>query len=76
MTHFRIDSGLSQNNFLDQLMADMLDVEVKRSTSIESTGLGSAQIAGLYCGFWSMEDLKNSMTVDKIFTSSMSNDQR
>ncbi len=33
-------------------------------------------MADLYCGFWTMEDLKNAMTVDKIFISNMSNDQR
>lgn len=76
MTQLRIDGGLSKNNFLAQRMADMLDVEVQRPASVEATGLGAAQMAGLYCGFWSMEDLKNAMTVDKIFTPNMSNDQR
>lgn len=67
----RIDGGASQNNFLAQRFADMLDAIVERPGSMEATSLGAAQMAGLYTGFWDKEDFDKIKAVDSTFTSQL-----
>ncbi len=76
MKKVRIDGGVSQNNFLAQSIADMLDAEVERPISIEATSLGAAEMAGLKTGYWKEEDLVNSVKVDKTFVSKIDADKR
>lgn len=54
----KVDGGASENNFLMQFQADILNVEVERPKLVETTALGAGYLAGLAVGFWSsMEDL-------------------
>lgn len=48
----RVDGGVSNNNFIMQLLADLIDLEVERATSTEMSILGVAFLAGLQCGVW------------------------
>lgn len=48
----KVDGGASQNNFLAQFQADMLDVDVVRPLVPEATSLGAAYMAGLAVGYW------------------------
>ena len=48
----RVDGGATANNFLMQLQADILGVEVIRPKVAETTSLGAAYAAGLSVGFW------------------------
>ena len=41
---------MSQNDFVDQLLADLTGLKVERSTSSEMTVLGAAFLAGLHEG--------------------------
>ena len=50
------DGGASENDWLMQFQADMLDRSVLRSQTAELSGLGAAFAAGLGCGFWSSTD--------------------
>ncbi len=43
----RVDGGAARNNFLMQFQADILNTEVERPSSIESTSLGAYYLAGL-----------------------------
>ncbi len=47
-----VDGGASANNFLMQFQADILDTEVIRPESVETTSLGAAYLAGLAVGYW------------------------
>ncbi len=54
----RVDGGASRSRFLMQYQADLLDVQVRRPTCLETTALGSAMLAGLTVGVWdSLEEL-------------------
>lgn len=41
---------MSQNDFVDQLLADLTGLKVERPTSSEMTVLGAAFLAGLHEG--------------------------
>ncbi|XP_077513577.1 glycerol kinase 5 [Amblyomma americanum] len=48
----RFSGGVAQNPFLMQLLADLLQEPVIRSSNRESSALGAAYLAGLAVGFW------------------------
>jgi glycerol kinase len=48
----RVDGGATQNAWLMQFQADVLDVPVERPAVIETTALGAAGLAGLAEGVW------------------------
>ena len=48
----KADGGMTANNLLMQIQADILDCEVIRPEVIETTCLGAAYAAGLAVGFW------------------------
>ena len=55
----RVDGGAAANNFLMQLQADILGIDVERPEQIESTGLGAAYLAGITTGIWNdIEELE------------------
>lgn len=57
-THFtelRVDGGAAANNLLLEIQADLAQLPLLRPSSLESTGLGAAMIAGLGCGLWKNE---------------------
>lgn len=57
-SHICIDGGVSQNNFVAQLIADLTGVEVERCETSELSVLGAGFFAGLSAGVWeSKEDL-------------------
>ena len=55
----RVDGGAAANDFLMQLQADILGIDVERPEQIESTGLGAAYLAGITTGIWNdVEELE------------------
>ncbi len=52
----RVDGGMTQNELLMQLQADVLGMPVIRPVVSETTALGAAFAAGLAVGFWSDEE--------------------
>ncbi len=52
----RVDGGASANDLLMQRQADLLGVPAVRPVVRETTGLGSALLAGLAVGVWSSPD--------------------
>lgn len=48
----KVDGGATENNFLMQFQADILDCTVKRPKMRETTALGAAYLAGLAVGYW------------------------
>ena len=67
-----MDGGASQNDFLMQFQADMLDAEVIRPLVSEATSLGAAYMAGLAVGYWQdADDCFSGQQVDRIFEPQM-----
>lgn len=52
ITRLSVDGGASENNFLMQFQADILNCKVVRPCVAEATALGAAYLAGLNAGYW------------------------
>jgi glycerol kinase len=64
----RADGGASQNDFLMQFQADLLNADVDRPKVVETTATGAAFLAGLGVGVWgSTAELERVRKVDRIF---------
>ena len=76
LAELRIDGGAAANNFLCQFQADLLGLEVTRPRILETTGLGSAFLAGLAAGTWnSLDDLPELWHGERTFYSSIKKDE-
>jgi len=71
-----VDGGATQNEFLMQFQADILQIEVQRVHYVETTALGVAYLAGLGIGFWDKDKVKSFASQKTVFTPGMSEDQR
>jgi glycerol kinase len=68
----RVDGGASNNSFLMQFQADMLDLPIDRPQHIESTAMGAGYLAGLAAGFWQgPEELEQIRKTENIFKPTM-----
>ena len=57
-TALRVDGGMTVNDWLMQLLADLLGVPVERPRVVETTALGAAYLAGLGAGIYgSLDDI-------------------
>ena len=71
----KVDGGASTNNLLMQIQADLLEAEVIRPQTTETTALGAAFFAGLATGYWeSVDSLKTLWAVDRKFTPNADSD--
>ena len=62
----KADGGMTGNDLLMQIQADVLGVPVVRPKVSESTALGAAYAAGLAVGYWSsVDELRQNWGVDK-----------
>lgn len=69
LAELRVDGGAAANNLLMQRQADLLGIPCVRPEVIETTGLGSALLAGLATGVWSStDDIANAWSEQKRFT--------
>jgi len=48
----KVDGGASANNLLMQIQADVIDAQISRPETIETTSMGAAFLAGLGVGLW------------------------
>ncbi|CAN5182016.1 glycerol kinase GlpK [soil metagenome] len=65
VTGLRVDGGASVMDLLLQVQADQLQVPVVRPTTLETTALGAAYLAGLAEGVWgSLDELARHWTLD------------
>ncbi|GAB0092823.1 Glycerol kinase [Sergentomyia squamirostris] len=64
----RVDGGVSRNDFVCQLLANLTGLKVERTDNSELSVLGTAFLAGLNCGiFKSREELVQTRNVERIF---------
>ena len=76
LKEIRVDGGAVANCFLMQFQADICRCPVVRPKVLETTALGVAYLAGLAVGYWKdMSDLQEQWSVDRTFTSSMSEEE-
>lgn len=77
INHLKVDGGASNNNFLMQFQADIMNMMVRRSKIFETTALGAAYLAGLAVGVWSsLDEIRNNWSFEKEFQSEMDDDTR
>mgnify|MGYP000093600047 CR=1 FL=1 len=75
-TTLRVDGGAVKNNFLCQLLADIVQTAIARPEVDETTALGSAYAAGLAVGYWDdIEELRSNWQVDREFDPEMDTDK-
>uniref|UniRef100_A0A4W6FI06 Glycerol kinase 5 n=1 Tax=Lates calcarifer TaxID=8187 RepID=A0A4W6FI06_LATCA len=68
VTRIRVDGGVSANDFVMQLTADLFGRKVARPQHHEMSCLGAAFVAGLGVGFWrTREELKKLQNTDEVF---------
>jgi len=73
----RVDGGMCANNWLMQLMADILSVPVQRPKNIETTVLGAALVAGLGAGIIkSTDEFEKIWQLEHEFNPGMENSER
>ena len=77
LANLRVDGGASANDFLMQFQADMLDTEIYRPKTLETTALGAAYFAGLAVGLWKdLDEIYDDIKIDKKFISEMPEETR
>ncbi|MFT3798387.1 glycerol kinase GlpK [Microbacterium sp.] len=77
LAELRVDGGMTRNEVLMQLQADILGVPVVRPRVVETTALGAAYAAGLAVGFWSgFDELRANWREDRRFEPRMDADER
>ena len=77
LANLRVDGGASANDFLMQFQADMLNTEIYRPKTLETTALGAAYFAGLAVGLWKdLDEIYDDIKIDKKFISEMSEETR
>jgi glycerol kinase len=63
-----INGGISGNQFVMQLIADLLQINITRSAVADASALGAAFLAGLTTGlFQNLETLKQCIAVEKLY---------
>jgi glycerol kinase len=76
LTKLQVDGGASNNSYLMQFQADMLNVPVDKPEMIEVTALGAALLAGLKAGIWKETDLPNLRKTATIYVPKMTSETR
>lgn len=77
LKELRVDGGASKNNLLMQFQADVLNQNVIRPKSVETTAQGAAYLAGLAVGFWgSIDEISKQWSIDKTFTPDSKHDMQ
>lgn len=75
LKEIKVDGGASVNNFLMQFQADILSKQVIRPTNIEVTSLGVYYLAGIKSNLFTLEELKKSIKIDKVFKPSLEKEE-
>ncbi len=74
---FKVDGGATENDFLMQFQADILNLKVDRAQVQETTALGAAYLAGLATDFFeNKEHILSNWKLDKTFTPNMDETNR
>lgn len=58
LVRLQVDGGMTSNELLMQLQADLIGLNVLRPTMTEATALGVAMVAGRAVGKWNMDSVQ------------------
>jgi glycerol kinase len=73
----RVDGGMTANELLLQIQADVLGMPIVRPAATETTALGAAYAAGLAVGFWgSLEELRGNERGERSWSPHTTADER
>jgi glycerol kinase len=73
----RVDGGMSANTWLMQDLANALEIAVERPTSLETTALGAAVMAGIGVGlFKDLSAAQQMRHIERVFEPKLTQDQR
>lgn len=71
-----VDGGASRNNFLMQFQSDLIQTQVQRPATVETTALGAAKLSGIAVDFWdNSERVKKSIKIEKVFKPEINKDE-
>jgi glycerol kinase len=77
LSDLRVDGGMSANNTMLQIQADILGIPVHRPAITETTSLGAAYLAGLGAGVWGgVQEIEGQWRIERTFEPNMSREQR
>lgn len=77
LDELKVDGGMTQNDLLMQLQADLLGKRIVRPKVKETTALGAAYAAGLAVGFWEdLDSLRKNWKTDREFRPKMNEEVR
>ena len=77
LSSLQVDGGACANNFLMQFQADIMNAKVARPSTIETTAMGAAYLAGLAVGYWeNKEAIKQNHEIAKTFAPKMEEERR
>jgi len=74
--HLKVDGGPSGNPHLMQMIADLLNLEVRVSAALEATAIGIANLAGVSALGTSLEDLSKSWKAETVYSPKMKEEER
>ena len=74
--HLKVDGGPAGNPYLMQMIADLLELEVHVSSSVEATAIGIANLAGVSALGTSFDTLAANWKAEKIYTPKMMKEER
>jgi glycerol kinase len=74
--HLKVDGGPSGNPYLMQMIADLLNLEVRVSAALEATAIGIANLAGVSALGISLENLSKNWKSETVYVPEMKQDER
>lgn len=77
MSSLKVDGGASANDLLLEIQADLLGAPIIRPQCIETTALGTANLAGLATGaFATIDEIAENWSAGRTFAPTISADER
>ena len=74
--HLKVDGGPSGNPYLMQMIADLLNLEVRVSAALEATAIGIANLAGVSALGTTFEELSKNWKAEAVYTPRMTDEER
>jgi len=74
--HLKVDGGPSGNPYLMQMIADLLDLEVRVSAALEATAIGIANLAGVSALGTSFDKLSRNWKAETSYMPKMNEEER
>jgi glycerol kinase len=74
--HLKVDGGPSGNPYLMQMIADLLNLEVRVSAALEATAIGIANLAGVSALGTSFDDLSKNWKAETSYLPKMNSGER